>query len=158
MRKQIYTLGTRRSIVVCSLFFHIGLLFGGPNAEGQPRPFPALGSPVPAYVLNARIKGQVCLTDVDHRDPCSSIRIHHTLFTVAWDRHTKLVTYMMTMDSHLVTDSELGVGGGGRLVGEGDQPYQLTKYLDWLVTPMWADTVQDWTRDAVWYAGLRRDP
>ncbi len=65
---------------------------------------------------------------------------------------------MMTKDSRLVTDSELGVGGECNLLNEGDQPLKLTDYMGWLVTPMWADTVQGWSGDAVWYAALRRDP
>jgi hypothetical protein len=33
------------------------------------------------------------------------------LFKIAWDRETSAVTFLLTEDPHLVTDSELGVGG-----------------------------------------------
>ena len=79
------------------------------------------------------------------------------LFKIAWDRETSAVTFLLTEDPHLVTDSELGVGGGCRLLDGADQPYPLTPYLGWLFTPMWADSAEDLSGDAVWYAALRKE-
>jgi hypothetical protein len=79
------------------------------------------------------------------------------LFKIDWDRETSAVTFLLTEDPHFVTDSELGVGGGCRLLDGADQPYPLTPYLGWLFTPMWADSAQYLSVDAVWYAALSRD-
>jgi hypothetical protein len=57
----------------------------------------------------------------------------------------------------MVTDSELGVGGGCRLLDGADQPYPLTPYLGWLFTPMWMDSAQYVSGDAVWYAARRKE-
>ena len=79
------------------------------------------------------------------------------LFTVAWDERTKVVTYLFTTDHRIVTDSELGVGGGCRLVDETGEPDVVVQYIGWLVTPEWTDTIRDLSGDAIWYAALRRD-
>jgi len=79
------------------------------------------------------------------------------LFKIAWDRETSAVTFLLTEDPHLVTDSELGIGGGCRLLDGADQPYPLTPYLGRLFTPMWADSVEDLSGDGVWYAALRKE-
>ena len=96
--------------------FSIMVLAGQVGAQ-EPK-VPSLGSPVPKQVIAARSRGQRCLTDIDHHDPCASVRIRRVLFTVAWDEQTKVVTYLFIADHRLVTDSELGVGGGCRLVDE----------------------------------------
>lgn len=79
------------------------------------------------------------------------------LFTIAWDAKTNAVTYIFTDDRHLVTDSELGVGGDCRLVGESEEPDQLVHYMDWLIDPKWGDTVMDLSGEAFWYAALRKE-
>ena len=100
---------------------------------------------------------ETCLTDVSHRDPCATVNIKRILFKIAWDRETSAVTFLFTQDHHLITDSELGVGGGRRLLDESDKPYVLTPYLGWLFTPVWMDSAQYLSGDAVWHAALRRD-
>jgi len=77
---------------------------------------------------------------------------------MAWSEDSKQITYLFTQDLHVITDSELGVGGGCRLVDEADNPYELVHYMDWLITPAWADTIADLSGDAIWYAALARDP
>jgi hypothetical protein len=79
------------------------------------------------------------------------------LFAIAWDTHTKEITYLFTSDHRFLTDSELGVGGHTRLVDEDGKAFDLAQYMNWLVTPQWADTVQSLSGDATWYAALRRD-
>lgn len=79
------------------------------------------------------------------------------LFTIAWDTQTKAITYLFTDDRRLVTDSELGVGGRCRLVDETGKPDDVVQYMDWLVTPKWADMIGNLSGDATWYAALRRD-
>jgi len=128
-----------------------------PQAETQETKLANLGAQVPPQVLRARIHSQQCLTDINHNDPCASVRIQGMLFTIAWDTHTKKITYLFTSDHRFRTDSELGVGGHARLVYEGGKPSELAQYLNWLVTPQWADTVQSLSGDATWYAALRRD-
>jgi hypothetical protein len=118
---------------------------------------PSLGSPVPKQVVTAQTRAQRCLTDVNRHDPCASVRIRGLLFTVAWDEQTNVVTYLFTADHRLVTDSELGIGGGCRLVDENGKPYVVVQYIGWLVTPAWTDTIRDLSDDAIWYAALRRD-
>ena len=135
--------------------FSIVVLAGRVGAQ-EPK-VPSLGSPVPKQVITARTRGQRCLTDVNHHDPCASVRIGGVLFTVAWDERTKVVTYLFTTDHRIVTDSELGVGGGCRLVDETGEPDVVVQYIGWLVTPAWTDTIRDLSGDAIWYAALSRD-
>lgn len=130
------------------------LLTGRLEAQGSK--VPLLGSQVPEQVISARSPGQRCLTDVNHHDPCASVRIRGVLFTVGWDEETKVVTYLFSADRHLVTDSELGVGGGCRLVDETGKRYLVKRYVGWLITPAWTDTIRDFSGDAIWYAALRR--
>jgi hypothetical protein len=132
------------------------LLLAG-RVGAQETKIPSLGSSVPKQVITARTRGQHCLTDVNHHDPCASVKIRGVLFTVAWDEQTKVVTYLFTADHRLVTDSELGVGGGCRLVDEAGKPDVVVRYMGWLITPAWTDTVRDFSGDAIWYAALRRD-
>ncbi len=139
------------------LFSLIAVLMLAGRVDAQDAKLPSLGSPVPKQVITARTRGQQCLTDVNHHDPCASVRIRGVLFTVAWDEQTKVVTYLFTADHHLVTDSELGVGGGCRLVDEAGRPYVGVRYIGWFITPKWADTIRDFSGDAIWYAALRRD-
>jgi hypothetical protein len=108
-------------------------------------------------VLKASSDDKQCLTDINHRDPCASVRIERMLFTIAWDTQTKAITYLFTEDPRLVTDSELGVGGRCRLVNEAGQPDDVAGYMDWLVTPKWADTIRNLSGDVTWYAALRKD-
>ena len=131
-------------------------LVGGRAAEQVPK-VPSLGSRVTKQVLMARAGDQRCLTDVNHRDPCASVKIGGILFTVAWDEQTKAITYLFSDDHRLVTDSELGIGGGCRLVDESGKPYSVIQYNGWLVTPQWSDTMRHLSDDALWYAELRRD-
>ena len=79
------------------------------------------------------------------------------LFTIAWDTDTKEIAYLFTSDHRFLTDSELGVGGHVRLVYEGGRPFDLAQYMNWLVTPQWADTFRSLSGDATWYAAIRRD-
>ena len=145
--------GGKHLRVVCSSVLVICAL----HAHGQEKRVPTLGSRAPSWVLSARAHSETCLTDVNHRDPCATVTIKRMLFKIAWDRETSAVTFLLTEDPHLVTDSELGVGGGCRLLDGADQPYPLTPYLGWLFTPMWADSVEDLSGDAVWYAALRKE-
>ena len=127
------------------------------RGEAEDKHMPKLGSQAPAYVLTARSHAKQCLTDIDHRDPCASVTIEGMLFTIAWDAQTKTITYLFTEDHRLVTDSELGVGGGCRLVDEAGKPEDVVQYMGWLVTPKWADTIEHLSGDTVWYAALHRD-
>jgi len=147
------TFGSERFCVVCSAVLVICAL----QAHGQEKGLPTLGSRAPSWVLRARAHSETCLTDVNHRDPCATVTIKRMLFKIAWDRGTSAVTFLLTEDPHLVMDSELGVGGGCRLLDESDKPYVLTPYLGSLFTPMWMDSAQYLSGDAVWYAALRRD-
>ncbi len=130
----------------------------GADAKAQRSKVPLLGSQVPKSVMMARVGHHQCLTDVNHHDPCSSIKIRGLRFTIAWDAHTKDITYIFTDDRRLVTDSELGVGGAGTLVDEEGKPYPVAEYVGWLITPYWSDTTQYLSDDAIWYAALRRGP
>jgi len=127
------------------------------QVQGQEHRLPALGSVVPTWVQKARAGSETCATDLNHRDPCSRVIVRRIVFRVAWDQETLAVTFLFTKDHHFVTDSELGVEGGCRLVDESERPYQLTSYLGWLLTPAWSDSVQDVSGDAIWYAVLRKD-
>ena len=142
-----------RSSVTLFCLLAVGI-FDGHTAAQVPK-VPSLGSQVPKQVLKTR--ATQCLTDVKHHDPCASVKIHGILFTVAWDRDTNAVTYLSTSDHRLVTDSELGIGGGCRLVDEAGKPYVVVQYIGWLVTPAWTDTIRDVSDDAMWYAALRRE-
>jgi hypothetical protein len=135
----------------------LALVLSVPQAFAQQGKMPKLGSQVPPMVLRARVHAHQCLTDVNHNDPCAEVRIQGMLFTIAWDARTKKITYLFTSDRRFITDSELGVGGDCRLVDEGGTPLDLARYMSWLVTPMWADTVGSLSGDAVWYGALRRD-
>ncbi len=147
------TSGSERFCGVCSAVLVICAL----HAHGQGKRLPTLGSHAPSWLLSARAHSETCLTDVSHRDPCATVPIKRILFKIAWDRETSAVTFLFTQDHHLITDSELGVGGGCRLLDESDKPYVLTPYLGWLFTRMWMDSAQYLSGDAVWYAALRRD-
>jgi hypothetical protein len=148
--------GARRAAALW-LFSILALLLLADRVDAQDAKVPSLDSPVPKQVITARTPGQHCLTDVNHHDPCASVRIRGVLFTVAWDEQTKVVTYLFTADHRLVTDSELGVGGGCRLLDEAGKPYVFVQYIGWLIRTAWADTIRDFSGDAVWYAALRRD-
>jgi hypothetical protein len=129
----------------------------GSQAAGQVVSLPMLGSRVSEQVIAARNGDKECLTDIDHLDPCASIKVKDVLFTIAWDADTKTVSYLFTEDHHFVTDSELGIGGSCNVAPKVGEPIALFPYLDWLVTPKWADTRQDLSGDALWYAALRKD-
>jgi len=133
------------------------LALRAPQPETQETKLPNLGAQVPPQVLRARIHSQQCLTDINHSDPCASVRIERMLFTIAWDVHTKEITYLFTSDHRFLTDGELGVGGHARLVDEGGKPFDLAQCMNWLVTPQWGDTARRLSGDATWYAALRRD-
>lgn len=105
----------------------------------------------------ARTGDHECRTDVNHHDPCASIKIKNVLFTIAWDADTKAVTYLFTEDHRFIGDSELGVGGLCNVAPKVGEPVALFSYMNWLVTPKWADTNQDLSGDAVWYATLQKD-
>ena len=139
-----------------ALCFCVTLCSAQDGAQGAS--FPKLGDPVPAYILKARLQSALCVTDVSHRDPCATLRIEGFLFTVAWDANTAAITYLFTQDLHVITDSELGVNGSCRVVDQAGSPYQMTQYLDWLVTPKWADAIRDLSGDATWYATLAKNP
>lgn len=141
---------------ICSFWWWFALL-AVLQTGAQERHVPELGSQVPSYVLKARTDSQECLTDINHRDPCASVKIGEKLFTIAWDARTKAIAYIFTDDRHLVTDSELGVGGSCRLLDEAGQPYEIVSYMDWAITPKWVDTVKDLSGDAFWYAALRKE-
>lgn len=139
------------------LLLLFALALCAPQAETQETKLPNLGAKVPPKVLRARIHSQQCLTDINHNDPCASVRIERMLFTIGWDIHTKEITYLFTSDHRFLTDSELGVGGHARLFDEGGKPFEFAQYMNWLVTPQWVDTVRSLSGDATWYAALRRD-
>lgn len=147
----------KRMIGVCWSLYSFALALAVQPAGAQERHVPEIGSQVPSYVLKARIPSQECLTDIKRHDPCASVKIDKILFTIAWDSQTKAITYIFTDDRHLVTDSELGVGGSCRLVDESERPYELVHYMDWVITPQWADMVGVMSGDAVWYAALRKE-
>jgi len=138
--------------------FSATLLIYALHAHGQEARLPTLGSHAPSWVLKARAHSETCLTDVNHRDPCATVTIKRMLFKIAWDRETSAVTFLFTKDHHLITDSELGVGGGCRLLDESGEPYALTPYLGWFFTPVWMDSVRELSGDAVWYAALIKEP
>jgi hypothetical protein len=146
-----------RPVGICVSLCLFALVLHAPQAEAQESNVPKLVSQVPQRVLRARTRSQGCLTGTNHHDPCASVRIKGTLFTIAWDTHTKEITYLFTSDHRFITDSELGVGGGCRLVDEGGKAFDLAQYMNWLVTPRWADTAGSLSGDATWYAALRRD-
>ncbi|MGA7513195.1 MAG: hypothetical protein WBW46_09900 [Candidatus Sulfotelmatobacter sp.] len=129
----------------------------GSHAAAQVLSVPLLGSPVSERVMAARNGDQQCLTDIDHRDPCASIKINGVLFTIGWDAPTRTVSYLFTEDHRFVTDSELGIGGQANIAPKVGEPGALFPYLDWLVTRKWADTRRDLTGDALWYAALQKD-
>jgi hypothetical protein len=143
----------RRIGIYMSLLFALALC--APQAGAQETKMPKLGAQVSPQVLRARTHSQQCLTDIDHNDPCTTVRIERMLITIAWDTHTKEITYLFTSDHRFFTDSELGVGGGARIVDEDGRAFDLTQYMNWLVAPQWA--VRSLSGDATWYAALRRD-
>jgi len=104
----------------------IALIACAIEAQGQGKNLPNLDSPVPSWVVKARVKSETCLTDTNHRDPCATVRVKKMQFRIAWDKQTSAVTFLFTDDVHLITDRELGDGGGCRLVDQADQPYKLT--------------------------------
>jgi hypothetical protein len=124
-----------------SLLFTIVVAAVATKASAQLSKVPSLGSQVPRQVITARTAGKQCLTDVKHDEPCASVKIRGMLFTIAWDRQTRAITYIFTDDPRLVIDSELSVGGGCTLIGEGDKPFPVAEYIGWLITPYWADTI-----------------
>ena len=142
----------------CAILFYVFVAAtSGSQAAGQVASLPVLGSRVSEHVIAAGSGDQQCLTDIDHRDPCTSIKIKNVLFTIAWDADTRTVSYLFTEDHHFVTDSELGIGGSCNVAPKVGDLVALFPYLDWLVTPKWADTRQDLSGDARWYAALRKD-
>lgn len=147
----------KRLIGVCSFLGTSALVVASLHAGAQERRMPDLGSPVPGYVLRARSHSDECITDINHRDPRAQVKVDEKLFTIAWDVRTKAVAYIFTDDRRLVTDSELSVGGSCRLLDQAGQPYEIVNYMDWAITPKWADTVRDLSGDAVWYAALRKE-
>jgi hypothetical protein len=94
-----------------------------------------IGAKVPAYVVGTSSGSQQCETGTAHQDPCTTMNIRGHRVTIAWDQQTKAVTYLFTDDRRLVGDSELGVGGSGRIAGDGGRgDSRLIKYQQWLVT------------------------
>jgi hypothetical protein len=81
------TFGSERFCGVCSVVLVICVL----HAHGQEKRLPTLGSRAPSWVLNARADSETCLTDVDHRDPCTTVIIKRMLFKIAWDRESSAV-------------------------------------------------------------------
>jgi len=138
------------------LFCLLLLTLVGRGARAQDTNVPALGSQVSPRVLKARLHAQECPTDINHRDPCASIKIKNVLFTIAWDKDTKAITYLFTDDRTFVTNSELSVGGECRLLDEGGTPEDVAQYMGWLVTPKWSDTEDAVSGKTIWYAALRR--
>ena len=116
---------------------------------------PKLNSRVPVFVQRARTPSQECLTDVNHHDPCASVRIAKVRFTIAWDAGTKAITYIFTDDVRLIMDSELSVGGLCSLVRQSGERWELAQYLNWVITPAWRDTVERLSGDAYWHAVFR---
>ena len=133
------------------------LLLCASRAVAQIKQVPKLGSEVPAYVAEARTDSQQCLTDTGHRDPCASVQIEKTGYTIAWDVKTNKITYMFTSDPGLIMDSELSVGGTCSLAEPAVTPNKLFHYMSWLITPAWVDTARNVSGDAHWYAALRRN-
>ena len=127
------------------------------RAVAQNKQIPKLGSEVPAYVLKARADSQQCLTDTGDRDPCASVKIGKTEFTIAWDVTTNKVTYLFTSDPGLIMDGELSVGRTCSLVEPAVTPNKLFHYMNWLITPAWVSTARNVSGEARWYAALRRN-
>jgi hypothetical protein len=123
------------------------------QTRAQETHVPDLGSRVPSYMLRANTHSQQCLTDINHHDPCASVEIDKKRFTIAWDARTKTITYIFTEDRHFRTDSELRVNGLCRV----SDPAQLVRYMDWVTTRQWADTVRYLSGDALWYAALHEE-
>jgi len=139
------------------LFYVFAAATFGSQAAAQVLSVPHLGSRVSEQVIAARNGDQQCLTDIDHHDPCASIKINNVLFTIGWDETTKTVSYLFTEDHHFVTDSELGIGGQCNVAPRVGGPVVLFPYLDWLLARRWADTKHELTGDALWYAALQKD-
>ena len=115
-------------IIVCVLILSVL------RATAQTKYVPELGSKVPLYILKANTGSRHCLTDIAHRDPCTSLTIQKNRFTVAWDAQTKEITYLFTDDRDLIMDSELSVGGQCRLVDQDGKPFEISRYMGWLIT------------------------
>jgi len=166
-RRVVLTLGVefadgrmyamKRPTEACLFLCLFVLVLCAPQTEAQERYVPKLGSQVPSYVWKARTRSEQCPTEVNRHDPCTSVMIDDKLFTIAWDKQTKAITYLFTDDHRIVTDSELGVGGLCRLTAATVGPEEIAQYMDWLVTPKWADNVRILSGDAVWYAVLHQD-
>jgi hypothetical protein len=103
------TFDGERLCVVCSAVLVICAL----HAHGQEKRLPTLGSRVPSWVLNARAHSETCLTDVGHRDPCTTVTIKRTLLKVAWDRETSTVTFLFY--SRSPSDHGQRTGSGRRM-------------------------------------------
>jgi hypothetical protein len=101
----------------------------GSQASAQMTDVPRLGARVPEKVVVARTHVQECLTDINHHDPCASIKISNVLFTIAWDADTKAVSYLFTEDHHFRTDSELGVGGLCNIAPKVGEPVALFSWI-----------------------------
>jgi hypothetical protein len=129
------------------------------QAVAQKMSVPKLGTKVPSYVQKARADSQECLTDTQagHRDPCASVTIQKTRFTIAWDVKTNEITYLFTDDPDLIMDSELSVGGSCRLVEQDGTSIETVHYMGWLITPEWTDMARRVSDDAYWFVALRRD-
>jgi len=134
----------------------VALILFSAQGEAQERDLPTLGSEVPRQVFRSRTHSKQCLTDINHQDPCTSVTIKKMLFTIAWDIDTRAITYVFTDDRRFLTDSELGVGGWCKLTDESGKADALVQYLNWLVTPKWADTAGNLSGAAIWYAALSR--
>lgn len=125
-------------------------------AHAQLSGMPQLGSPVPDSVIAADKHNKECETGPGHKDPCAQIEIDKIRFVVAWDAQSKAVTYIFTNDPHVVTDSQLSVGGTCRVVEVSGAPDPSVSYLKWMIDPKWKGPDSHLTGDGVWYAALHK--
>lgn len=124
----------------------------GTQAQNPIKMLPALGAPVPQFVITHRTTDQTCTTNPPRREPCATIRLQGVSFTVAWDERTNLVTYLFSDDQKLVMDSELSVGGVCRLTPN----MPSARYANWLVTRSWTDTMHRLSGEAIWSVLLEK--
>jgi hypothetical protein len=125
-----------------------------PKATPRPAVLPSLGDPVPAAILKARAASKTCDTGEGRHDPCATVPIHRERITIAWDAATARVTWLYS--TTLTTDSDIAVGDEGRIDSDSPvTPYLVAAITHGFVTPDWADTVQDLSGSALWYAVMR---
>jgi hypothetical protein len=101
---------------------------------------------------------QQCEIATKRHDPCVTVGLRSHRLTVAWDKQTKVATYLFTDDQRLVGDSELAVGGSCRIGGDhGRGDSRLSRHGHWLVSANSKERFHEWSGNATWYAALQID-